>query len=228
MWNTLHSKVNQSASVSTISTWNFSASQPIRHAWCLTLNPIADKIYLDHGGTTLYAKSMLQAITEDLVSNLYGNPHSASTPSALSSKRVEAVRKRVLSFLKADPAKFDVVFVPNTTAAVKLVADSFRDLAASSDTPGNPFWYFYHKDCHTSLVGVREFANAQHRCFHDDSEVERWIDNGGSPNEDPSSSATKLSLFAYPGQSNMTGRRLPLTWYVPKFFNLPIPLMNRH
>ncbi|KAH0073731.1 hypothetical protein KCU96_g15497, partial [Aureobasidium melanogenum] len=37
---------------------------------------LAGKIYLDHGGSTLYAKSMVEDFSRDLISNLYGNPHS--------------------------------------------------------------------------------------------------------------------------------------------------------
>ena len=34
--------------------------------------------YLDHAGTTLYAKSLIERFSADMISNLYGNPHSAS------------------------------------------------------------------------------------------------------------------------------------------------------
>lgn len=37
-----------------------------------------------------------------MVSNFYGNPHSASTPSVKASIRVEAVRERALRFFNAD------------------------------------------------------------------------------------------------------------------------------
>lgn len=38
-----------------------------------------DTIYLDHAGTTLYAKSLMERFTADMISNLYGNPHSSSS-----------------------------------------------------------------------------------------------------------------------------------------------------
>jgi molybdenum cofactor sulfurtransferase len=119
------------------------------------------------------------------------------------------VREKTLRFLGADPEHFDLVFVANATAAIKLVADSFRDLAEKSRA--NNFWYGYHKDAHTSIVGVREFTYGQHHCFESDHEVEAWIE---SP---PSTFVNRrnpdgLGLFAYPGQSNMSGRRLPLSW----------------
>lgn len=97
----------------------------------------------------------------------------------------------------------------NATAAIKLVAESFRDLAEKSRS--RRFWYGYHKDAHTSLVGVREYSHGQHYCFESNAEVDAWIDSPASylvNRPDP----TGLGLFAYPGQSNMSGKRLPLSW----------------
>lgn len=162
------------------------------------------KTYLDHGGTTLYAKSLVEEFSADLIANLYGNPHSASTPSAIAGHRVDEVRERALRFFNADPDEFDLVFVANATAAIKLVIDCFKDHAAASNTP---VWYGYHRDAHTSLVGVRE-STKMHRCFTSDEEVDIWINSGGLGGP----RARQLGLFAYPGQSNMTGRRLPLSW----------------
>lgn len=63
------------------------------------------------------------------------------------------------------------------------------------------------QDSHTSLVGVREGAQT-HRCFRNDREVELWIEARGLGGAAPHD----IGLFAYPAQSNMTGRRLPLDW----------------
>ncbi len=135
------------------------------------------------------------------MSNLLGNPHSASSSSQLSTRRIEDVRLRVLRFFNADPDHFDLVFVANATAGIKLVMEGFREHE-------HGFWYGYHKDAHTSLVGVREAAKGTSRCFGSDQEVEEWLD------EDTNSlpGERSLGLFAYPAQSNMNGRRLPLSW----------------
>ncbi|KAK3633777.1 hypothetical protein LTR22_019961 [Elasticomyces elasticus] len=142
------------------------------------------KTYMDHGGTTLYAKSLVEE----------------------SSTRIfDKIRDRALQFFNADPEHLDLVFAVNATAAIKLVIDCFKDHAAASNIP---VWYGYHKDAHTSLVGVRE-STRMHKCFATDEKVDSWIDSRGlgAPR------AVRLGLFAYPGQSNMTGRRLPLNWY---------------
>ena len=137
------------------------------------------------------------------MSNLLGNPHSASSSSQLSARRLDNVRLRVLRLFNANPDDFDVVFVANATAGIKLVAESFREHA-------NGFWYGYHKDAHTSLVGVREAAR-DHECFESDDTVNRWI-TGKYNARFEHVSESSLGLFAYPAQSNMNGRRLPLNW----------------
>src|SRR5699024_8791988 len=119
----------------------------------------ADTTYLDHAGTTLYPKSLIESFSRDLTANLFGNPHSMSPSSQLSTHRVDDIRLRALRFFNADPEEFDLVFVANATAAIKLVADSLRD-----STPQG-FWFGYHLDAHTSLVGVRELADIGNRCF---------------------------------------------------------------
>ncbi|PQE27048.1 hypothetical protein CJF32_00000010 [Rutstroemia sp. NJR-2017a WRK4] len=158
----------------------------------------------------IYAKSLIEKFSTTMMANLYGNPHSASAPAKLSGNAVDSIREKTLRFLGADPEHFDLVFTANATAAVKLVAESFRDLAIESST-SQSFWYGYHKDAHTSLVGVREHTNGQHHCFTSDQEVEDWLDGQiqlpGRPDQDDTP-----GIFAFPGQSNMTGRRLPLSW----------------
>lgn len=184
----------------------------------------------------------MDAFARRMTSGLYGNPHSANEPAARSGRAVDAVREQALRFLGADPAQFDLVFVANATAAVKLVADAFRDLSERGSRGsrggggggGGRFWYGFHKDSHTSLVGVRELAGqgASH-CFESDDEVERWLRDPDSvpppgecardrdwglphptppPAPGPAPRRRGLGLFAWPGQSNMSGRRLTLSW----------------
>ena len=142
----------------------------------------------------------------DLVSNLYGNPHSACTPAKLSGQLVDDTRERTLRFFGADPEHFDLIFTANATASIKLVMESFKD-ASKTSRGDRGFWYGYHADAHNSVVGVRECTNNNQHCFSRDSEVEKWLSGKSKLNP-----TNKLGLFAYPGQSNMTGRRLPLRW----------------
>jgi molybdenum cofactor sulfurtransferase len=163
---------------------------------------LRDTVYLDHAGTTLYAKSVIETYASELTKNLFGNPHSASAASQLSTRRIDDTRLRVLRYFSADPNEFDVVFVANATSAIKLVAEAFRDADSG-------FWYGYHVESHTSLVGVRELATDGSRCFNDDQDVRNWIlDMSGCHH----GTGHALQLFGYPGQSNMTGYKPPLAW----------------
>lgn len=153
--------------------------------------------------------------------SLLGNPHSDSRSSQLSTKKVEDVRKRTLEFFNADPEHFDLVFVMNATAAVKLVLEALKDAPVSQGlektSRGPGLWLGYHLESHTSIVGMRELADAGQHCFISDDEVESWLrpepskgKTGRCPGQN--SETFQVGLFAYPGQTNMTGRRLPLHW----------------
>jgi molybdenum cofactor sulfurtransferase len=159
---------------------------------------LKDATYLDHAGTTPYSKALMDRFHSDMMGSLFGNPHSASPSSQLSTQLVEDTRLQLLRFFNADPTEYDLVFAANATAAIKLVMEAFRAQEGG-------FWYGYHVDSHTSLVGVRESAK-EHRCFGSDGEVEDWVTSG---KED---TTTTAKLFAYPAQSNMNGRRLPIDW----------------
>lgn len=139
-----------------------------------------------------------------MMSSLLGNPHSASTSSQLSTRRTENIRLRVLRLFNANPENYEVVVVANATAGIKLVADSLREQKGG-------FWYGYHKDAHTSLVGVREVCQTEAKCFESDEEVEQWL-TGDGISKSSSYPESGIGLFAYPAQSNMNGRRLPLDW----------------
>lgn len=164
------------------------------------------------GSKVLTWRNTQESFATNMISSLLGNPHSKSPSSMLSTDVIESTRLQALAFFKADPEHFDLIFVANATAAIKLVMDCMfnnNQKAAS--------WYGYHVDSHTSLVGVRETAGGTHQCFKSDKEVDKWIRNRRSQtvqdrNLQDSPFHDGIGLFAYPAQSNMNGRRLPLSW----------------
>ncbi|PSR97485.1 molybdenum cofactor sulfurase [Coniella lustricola] len=162
---------------------------------------LKDAIYLDHAGTTPYPKSLIDGFATEMTANLLGNPHSATPSSQLSTRRIEDTRLRALQFFNARPEDYDLIFVANATAGIKLVAEALR---ASPDG----FDYVYHQSSHTSLVGIRGEATTS-ICF-DHIEVESWLNGSTAFGQEEQSSSTLL--FAYPGQSNMDGSRCPLDW----------------
>lgn len=101
------------------------------------------------------------------------------------------------------------MFVANATAGIKLVAEALRDYAADNNYNVGEFTYAYHVDSHTSLAGARELA-ASRRCLRDEGEVQAWMEGLAAPGSGPGGDGP--ALFAYPAQSNMTGRRLPRSW----------------
>lgn len=159
---------------------------------------LQDALYLDHAGITPYSASLLSRFHADMLANLYGNPHSASASSQKATLAIEDVRLRLLRYFHADPEHFDLVFTANATAGVKLVADALREVQGG-------FEYGYHVDSHTSLVGVRELAG-ESWCA-DDGKFEARITSLRDRSE-----VERALLLAYPAQSNMNGRRLPLKW----------------
>lgn len=143
----------------------------------------------------------MDGFASEMTSVLYANPHSASWPSQLSTTRIENVRLELLRFFNADPQEFDLVFVANATAGVKLVVEGMRSLP-------NGFLYAHHQACHTSLVGVRE--EAKHSVCLDDEAVKDWL--GGIFPFDKSAGEASATLVSYPAQSHMDGRRYPRSW----------------
>ena len=128
----------------------------------------------------------------------------------LSTRRVDDSRRKALNFFKADPEHFELVFVQNATAAIKIVADGLVDFAQKQN---QALWYGYHAAAHTSLVGVRELATGGSRCFENDDAVDEWILAKRMNSTGPGQVRNKsVDLFAYPAQSNMNGHRLPLSW----------------
>ncbi|KAF3031408.1 hypothetical protein E8E12_000286 [Didymella heteroderae] len=165
--------------------------------------PLLDnKTYLDHGGTTLSSKSLIDTFCTQMKSSILSNPHSDVSRPSFSARMIEQTRQKVLTFFNADPDHWDVVFTANATAAIKLVMECFAG-------HGQGFDYIYHSNAHTSLVGVRE--QSQHsRCLSIVEETEYWLSGGKLLPE--TEAATRPLLFAFPAQSNMNGERLPLWW----------------
>ena len=113
----------------------------------------------------------MESFTKEMTTTLYGNPHSASWPSQLSTSRIEDVRLQLLDFFNADPTKYDLIFVANATAGIKLVVESMRSLP-------NGFRFTYHQACHTSIIGAREEAESS-ACLEDD-DVTGWLSGAKS------------------------------------------------
>jgi len=146
--------------------------------------------YADYTGSALYGASQLRAQQALLAGEIFGNPHSESPASHASTDAIERARDLVLQFFDADRATHDVVFTANTTAAIKLVAESYpfdekRACVLSIDN-------------HNSVNGIREYARRAGAAI-------RYVNVGAGELPPPSH-----GLFAFPAQSNFSGTRYPL------------------
>lgn len=146
--------------------------------------------YADYTGSALYGASQLRAQQALLAGGIFGNPHSESPASRTSTDAIERARDLVLQFFDTDRATHDVVFTANTTAAIKLVAESYpfdgeRACVLSIDN-------------HNSVNGVREYARSAGAAIH-------YLNLGAAELPPPS-----RGLFAFPAQSNFSGTRYPL------------------
>ncbi|WP_280394559.1 aminotransferase class V-fold PLP-dependent enzyme [Nocardia brasiliensis] len=171
--------------------------------------------YLDYTGAGLAACAQYRAHSTRLYGGCYGNPHSASPASVMTTELIEHTRAAVYKHFNASPADYAVVFTANATAACKIVGESYPF--------GRATRCVLTADNHNSVHGIREFARATGaRVVYvpiDGSDLRVTDAAVGTalgrrtPNRAPGDRPTrKRGLFAYPAQSNFTGVQHPLDW----------------
>ncbi|HEX7832349.1 MAG TPA: aminotransferase class V-fold PLP-dependent enzyme [Thermoanaerobaculia bacterium] len=155
--------------------------------------------YLDYTGSALYGESQLDAHRELLRANLFGNPHSDSAPSRASTDAIDAMRNRVLRHFDVDASTHAVIFTANTSAAIKLVAESYPFSPRTACVLA--------ADNHNSVNGIREYATRAHsHVCHIALDDELRL-------RDPLATLDRErgGLFAFPAQSNFSGVQHPLS-----------------
>jgi molybdenum cofactor sulfurtransferase len=175
---------------------------------------LRNEIYLDHTGATTFAKGAIINFHNDILNNLYGNPHSNSSSSQASSMRVEDVRKRILQYFSADEDEYTVIFTQNATAAIKMVGEMLPWSERST--------YKYLRESHNSINGLRRFVetiNPENLQSVTENDVKEMIsnpppidDDDTDYNDDDDDDEITYNLFAYPAQCNFSGMRFPLNW----------------
>ncbi|MGE0702556.1 MAG: aminotransferase class V-fold PLP-dependent enzyme [Vicinamibacterales bacterium] len=159
-------------------------------------------VYVDFTGAGLYGESQVRRHLEQLESQVYGNPHSGSPASDVTTQLVERARRRVLEFFGASSRDFTAIFTANATAALKLVGEAYPF------APGGRCLLTF--DNHNSVNGIREFARRGGAAVAyaplttpdlgiDRVELDRLLEAR------PESEAPRL--FAFPAQSNFSGVR---------------------
>ena len=161
----------------------------------------ADEAYLDYTGSALYTDSQVRAHAALLADGLFGNPHSEHRASRASTAVIDEARRRALAWLDADEESYDVCFTANATAAIKLVAESYR---FGPDVP-----LVLTADNHNSVNGMREYAARRgSRVFYLPLDEQLRL-------ADPVGRLGRLrrqsGLLAFPAQSNFSGVQHPLS-----------------
>lgn len=159
--------------------------------------------YLDYTGAAVPPRSIIQKHADDLAETVYGNPHSRNPASAAATARMDEARRRVLAFFQASPDEYEVIFTPNASGAIKLVAESF------AFEPGSRL--VLTSDNHNSVLGLRDFARARGArvdCIPLDGSLRSLHPSEWLEDAEPG----KMNLFAFPAQSNFSGVQHPLDW----------------
>ena len=161
--------------------------------------------YLDYTGASIYALSQVNTHVDLLSRLVAGNPHSGNVPSRTTTALIDRARRRVLDFFRAQPDEYEVIFTPNATGALKLIAESYPF------QPGSR--YLLTTDNHNSVNGIRQFARQRGATveYAPISGIDLRID-APALLDHLANPAPGPKLFAYPAQSNFSGVRHSLDW----------------
>ena len=164
------------------------------------------QVYLDYTGGSLYGESQLHNHMELLRSGVFGNPHSANPASVAMTEHVERTRRFVLTYFRARPEDYVVVFTANATGALKLVGESYPF------APGGRCLLTF--DNHNSVNGIREFAHARGAevDYAPLTTPELRLDGPRLEALLAQAHPNHANLLAYPAQSNFSGVRHSLEW----------------
>lgn len=158
--------------------------------------------YLDYIGAGIAPLSLLDHSHRVLSGTVFGNPHTGSKPAE---RFYESARAGIYRYFRCSPDDYEIIFTPNASAAIRLVAESFPFDAGSE--------LILSKDNHTSVHGIREYAKAKGASVkyipltNDlrlvDASMERALDK---------LDRGYAHLLAFPAQSNATGVLHDLRW----------------
>lgn len=137
----------------------------------------------------------------NLAANIYCNPHTSKTTEDL----VDQVRYKILEDFNTNTEDYSVVFTSGATAALKLLAETFNF---------NGGRFSYLRDCHTSVLGMREVVRAKNirAVEREDFVSEKFLKDFQSSSVDE---ANSNSLLVFPAQCNFSGFKYPLD-LIPK------------
>jgi molybdenum cofactor sulfurtransferase len=143
---------------------------------------LKDELYLDSTGSPPVPKPVLEAFFNDMTSNIYGNPHSTSPSSLLTSTKIIETRSRILQSMNTTLKEYSIIFTLNATNAIKLIQMINYEKVLVLD------------QSHTSILGI-----SINPIILNEHKVNNNIEIGPG-------------LFCYPAQCNFSGNQYDLNW----------------
>lgn len=160
-------------------------------------------VYADWTGAALPPLSLVEGHCRALSAMVLGNPHSFHRPSRFALELADEARQRVLSYFKADPSEYDVIFTANASAAILLLQHFMfegGDLLLTADN-------------HNSVNGLREVARRAGATVRYSPITDDLFISGAALSKNLRSPSMRgRHLFCYPAKSNWSGIRHELVW----------------
>ncbi|NTX16307.1 aminotransferase class V-fold PLP-dependent enzyme [Myxococcus sp. CA051A] len=158
--------------------------------------------YLDHVGGAIAPESLIDRDHQVLRNTILGNPH---TGSKATEAAYEKARSEIYRFFRCSPEEYEIIFTPNASGAIRLVAESFPFESGSE--------FLLAKDNHTSIHGIREFAKARGAAVrYIPLNKELLLVESSLRRSLEKLDRNHAHLFAFPAQSNATGVKHDLKW----------------
>lgn len=154
--------------------------------------------YLDNAAASLYSKSQMERVHQDLLSNVYCNPHTSGNFGNIRDvkENVREMRHRILNHFNTTDQHYKVIFTSGATASCKLLAECFP-LSSNDST------FMYLDECHTSVIGMRELAKSFKVINEKEVRPQLLTDT-----------KTNTNLFAFPAMSNFCGKKFPFKKWI--------------
>lgn len=160
-----------------------------------------DHVYLDFAAAGLHPASSLDLHMNFLQTHVITQPGSPSPASTMASDLLEKTRAHILSFFKADPEYYNVIFTPSASEGARIVGERYPFRRGST--------LALLADNHSSVVALREPARVSGVTV-----VTVPLESSlRAPDIVPHlkrRSRKSDNLFAYPAQSNFSGVHHPL------------------
>jgi len=162
------------------------------------------QVYLDYTGGNLYPVSVVKKHQDQLLSSVLGNPHSTNPTSQLATQLVEETRRKVIDFFNAED--YVCIFTQNASGALKVVGESYPFGAGST--------LILLGDNHNSVNGIREYCNQKGGTtrYVQVQYEDLKINDGLLQTALEQAPKGDANLFAFPGQSNVSGVKHDLGW----------------